>query len=185
MIRAILEPRIFLPYQTSMLSFLFFLSLIANFVLVYLLYTERSSRLGGNARAEIEASILRQAMQARGRTSAVEIAARFALPLLQVENVLREMVSHNQCQSELDREGRAIYVFPQFDDSTKQGEATEREILLMAHLHGGELTAQQIAMRTTMSFDESQQWLMEMSERGACAPVDEHNDRFRFKGLRH
>ncbi len=184
MIRAVFVLRIFLPYKTSMLSFLFFLSLVANFVLVYLLYTERASHLSGEAHAAIEAAILRQAMQARGRISAVEIAARVALPLLHVENVLREMVSHNQCLSELDREGRAIYVFPQFDDSTKRSEETEREILLMAHLHGGELTAQQIAMRTTMSFDESQQWLMEMSERGACTPINERNDRFRFEGLR-
>lgn len=170
-----------------MLSFLLFLSLAGNAGLLYYALTQRSLRLSEEQYAQIEKIILRQAMQARGRLMAVEVAARSAYSLGVVEFVLGKMVAENQCLSDLDADGRAVYVFPQFDDTRHRQEATEREILLLAKVHGGELTPEQIAMRTIMTIDEARQWLMFMSERGICAPSTEQGElssRFRFQGVR-
>ncbi|MFN7931323.1 MAG: hypothetical protein U0Y68_26010 [Blastocatellia bacterium] len=169
-----------------MFGFLFFLSLSTNAFLLYYAFTVRAAHLNEEQRAAIEQVILRQAMYAHGRLAAVEIAARSAYSLRLVEAVLASLVAQNQCLSELDVEGRAIYVFPQFDDTSSRQEATEREILLLAKLHGGELTAAQIAVQTMMTVDEAWQWLMVMATQGICAPNTERPDpaaRFRFHSL--
>lgn len=169
-----------------MLSFLLFLSLVGNAFLLYYALSQRSTRLREEQRADLEKVILRQAMLARGHLMAVEVAARSSYSLGAVESVLGEMVAQNQCLSDLDTDGRAIYIFPQFDDTRHREEATEREILLLAKIHGGELTAEQIALRTMMTIEQAQQWLMVMAERGICMPQagqSEISGRFRFQGL--
>jgi hypothetical protein len=163
-----------------MTEFLLFLSVVANAALVYYAYTERASRLGFERRAEIERFILRQAMYSRGRVSAVEVAARSPFALALVEAKLREMAAENQCLSDLDEQGRAVYVFPQFDDSAERRGALEREILLTARRYGGELSVEELAMETNLTLDESRAWLSAMAARGACA---EAGERYRFERL--
>lgn len=163
-----------------MLEFLLFLSVIANAALLYYAYTERAARLGFEQRAEVDRAILRHAMYARGRVSAVEVAARSSHALALVEARLREMTAENQCLSDLDEQGRAVYVFPPFDDSAERRETTEREILLTARRYGGELSVEELALETELSLEQSRAWLNALAERGACVPA---NGRFRFDKL--
>lgn len=163
-----------------MTEFLLFLSVLGNIVLLYFAYSERATRLGFEQQAEIERAILRQAMYLHGRVSAVEIAARSNFPLALIEIKLREMTANNQCMSELDEQGRAIYVFPQFDDLEVRREATEREILLTARRHGGQISVEQLAMETDLTIEQSRAWLNSLTERGACIP---DNGRYKFQQL--
>jgi len=164
-------------------NFLFFLSLIGNAALLYYAYIQRAARRGFEQRAEAERAILRQAMYARGHLSAVEAAARSQLPLALIEWTLREMNAENQCLSTLDDDGRAIYIFPQFDDEPQRREATEREILRTAHIHNGELSVEELALATDLTLAQAREWLMTMAERGTCTPSSEASERYRFEGL--
>jgi uncharacterized protein YcaQ len=167
----------------TVLSFLFLLSVLGNAVALYYAYTQRAARLGFERRAEAERAVLRQAMYARGRLTAVEVAARSHLPLALLEATLREMVVESQCLSDLDEDGRAIYVFPQFDDEPQRREATEREILRTAHIHNGELSVEQLALATDLNLDQAREWLTALAARGACVAVGKAGERFRFEGL--
>jgi len=166
-----------------MLEFLFMLSLIGNAAALYYVWTQRAAQRGFDQRAEAERVILRQAMYARGRLTSVEAAARSNLSLTLIETTLREMATDNQCLSDLDEDGRAIFIFPQFDDEPQRREATEREILRTARIHNGELSVQELALATDLNLDEAREWLMTMAARGACAPVGRAGERFRFEGL--
>ncbi len=167
-----------------MLSFLLLLSLIGNALALYYAYTQRAARLGFEQRAEAERAILRQAMYTRGRLTAVEVAARSHLSLAVIEQTLREMAASNQCFSDLDEDGRAIYLFPQFDDEPRRREATEREILRTARLHNGELSVEELALATELNLSEARQWLAAMAARGICTPTGKTGERYRFEGLK-
>lgn len=166
-----------------MTGFLLLLSLTGNVLALYYYLTRGEGQQRRGQRVEAERLILRQAMYARGVVSAVEIAARSALPLSVVETALRDMVADNQCQSELDAEGRVIYIFPHFDDSALRREALEREILRLAATYGGELSVEQVAMNTDLTLAQARQWLTEMAERGACRELGADHGRFHFAGL--
>lgn len=163
-----------------MTEFLLFLSVIGNAALLYYAYTERQARLGFERRAEVERAILRHAMDARGHVSSVEIAARYSFTVALVESKLHEMVVENRCLSELDEGGRAVYVFPQFDDSAERREAVERDILLTARRFGGVLSVEELAMSTELTLAQSRAWLDALTERGAC---EREENKFRFAGL--
>jgi uncharacterized protein YcaQ len=171
------------PPRFAVLSFLLTLSLIGNALALYHLYRQRAARRVLEQRAEVERAVLRQAMYARGRLTAVEIAARSHLPLSVIEIVLQAMCADNQCVSDLDEDGRAIYIFPQFDDEPQRREATEREILRTARLHHGELSVEELALATDLNLDQAREWLMALAARGSCVPVGKASERFRFEGL--
>jgi plasmid stability protein len=165
------------------LHFLFMLSLLGNAIALYYAFMQRAARLSFEQRAEAERAILRQALYARGRLTAVEAAARSNISLSVIEATLREMVRENQCLSDLDEHGRAFYVFPQFDDEPQRREATEREILRTAQLHHGELSVEELALSTELTLGEAREWLTALAARGDCIQVNRTGERFRFEGL--
>ena len=166
-----------------MLAFLLMLSLVGNAAALYYVWTQRRARYGFEERKEAERAILRQAMYARGHLTSVEAAARSNLPLVLIETTLREMAADNQCLSDLDEDGRAIFIFPPFDDEPQRREATEREILRTASIHNGELSVEELALATDLNLNQAREWLMTMAARGTCAPVGRAGERFRFEGL--
>jgi len=165
------------------LAFLLMLSLAGNAAALYYAYTQRLARLGFERQAEAERAILLQAMYARGRLTPVEVAARSRLPLALIERTLREMSVENQCLSDLDEAGRAIYIFPQFDDEPQRREATEREILRTARIHNGELSVEELALATDLTLAEAREWLITLAARGDCISLGQTGERFRFEGL--
>lgn len=169
------------------MSFLLTLSLIGNVVALYYALTQRKARLSSEERTEAEHAIVRQAMYLRGRLTAVDVAAHSRIPLASIEATLRELSVENQCLCDLDEQGRAIYVFPQFDDSAVRQEATERAILRAVRIHDGELTTEQLAIATDLTLSQARLWLSELAARGDCVAVrsegDQAPEKFRFSGL--
>jgi uncharacterized protein YcaQ len=169
------------------MGFLFTLSLIGNAIALYYALTQRKARLSSEERTEAERAILRQAMYLHGRLTAVDVAAHSRIPLANLEATLRELVAENQCLSDLDEQGRAIYVFPQFDDSAIRQEATERAILRAVRIHNGELTIEQLALATDLTLSQARLWLSELTARGDCIAVKSQGnqapEKFRFGGL--
>ncbi len=166
-----------------MRNFILMLSLIGNAAALYYIWTQRAARHNFERRAEAERVILRQAMYTHGRLTSVEAAARSNLSLALIETTLQEMVADNQCLSDLDEDGRAIFVFPQFDDEPQRREAIEREILRTARIHNGLLSVEELALATDLNLAEARAWLLAMAAHGTCAPVGQAGERFRFDGL--
>ena len=166
-----------------MVNFLFMLSLIGNAIAVYYVWAQHAARNSFEQRAEAERVILRQAMYARGHLTAVETAARSNVPLALIESTLREMTANNQCLSDLDADGRAIFVFPQFDDEPQRREAIEYEILRAARIHNGELSIEELALATDLNLAQARAWLVAMAARGTCTQTGKAGERYRFEGL--
>jgi hypothetical protein len=167
----------------SLIGSLLLLSLAGNALALFYAWTQRVARRESEQRNEAEQAILRVALLGRGHVTAVEVSARSRLPLALVEATLHEMFTANQCLSDLEADGRAVYVFPQFDDAPLRREATEREILRLASLHNGTLSVEQVALATDLTIAQARWFLTDLAERDVCISISPSGDRFRFQGL--
>src|SRR5581483_9123646 len=146
----------------SLIGSLLLLSLAGNALALFYAWTQRVARRESERRNEAEQAILRVALLAA---------------------TLHEMFTANQCLSDVEADGRAVYVFPQFDDAPLRREATEREILRLASIHNGTLSIEQVALATDLTIAEARHFLSDLADRDVCTSISPSGDRFRFQGL--
>ncbi|HQR39368.1 MAG TPA: hypothetical protein PLF26_13325 [Blastocatellia bacterium] len=139
--------------------------------------------LRDEAAGELERDIIRNAIQHGGRITALDVRSRSAESLEAVEVRLRALHSAGYCESDLDDEGRPIYIFPAFDEAPLRAVRLEKQVLSLARRCEGIVQVSSLTVETDLSYVEARQLLEKMREDGICEPA-ETPDTFRFFSVR-